>query len=253
MHNFTPLAILAIAASVTAYSDVSDFDIRDLDFDQADEELVIREARRLPSMSFKGIRFPSPRPSRTSLNPVSVGMNSGAPNSAPPLTQRDLDQLELYTRAVRGGRGGRGGGGGSEGGGGGGKGRNPRWRGVSPSGTDTVRAVGTALTAGASGVDSMINGVSNPAPAPAQKRDLSDLSDDDLIEIYTRGIRVARVGGALTSGATAIGNVGIGLNGFASAANLFRSNPRSKKRDLEDLLDDNVELFAREEFEDFDY
>lgn len=252
MHSFTPLAIFTVVASVTAYSDLSEFDIRDLEFDQADQELIIRNPRFL-STGLRGIR---PSILDSNLRGSDFSVIGSAADGSLPLTQRDLDRVELYARVARGVGGGR------AGGVGGGR-KTPNWGNRIETGSNVVGSTGAALS-GIADFGNMIQG-----KAPPKKRDLSSLSDDDLIEIHTRSARAGRGGGPaagaggssnksnwgnrIETGSNVVGSTGAALSGIADFGNMIRGSTPPKKRDLERLFEDDVELFVREEFENIDY
>ncbi|CAF9925042.1 MAG: hypothetical protein GOMPHAMPRED_003800 [Gomphillus americanus] len=108
-------------------------------------------------------------------------------------------------------------------------------------GSNTAGNVGTALT-GVADFGNMIRGGGNG------KRDLEfeELMARAAKGGAARGGNAASWGRRIERGSNAAGNVGTALTGVADFGNMIRGNG---KRDLEDLLFDDSELFAREEFE----
>ena len=89
-----------------------------------------------------------------------------------------------------------------------------------------------------------------------QRRSMDDLSDDELEFLVARGnaATAKKILKGANKGAEAAGNVGTALTGVSDFVGMIRGQGKSK-RDFEGYFDDDVEIFARSEFdfEDFDY
>ena len=233
MHTSKTVVFLAFAASISAYNWDTELDARDIDDYLTAQELVVRAAKGGRAGSWgrgaeRGVNAAGNV--GTALTGVADfgNMIRGNGNG-----KRDLEAAELFVRTARGG-GGRGGGARS--------GSAAQWGRRVERGSDAAGNVGTALN-GVADIGKMIKGQG--------KRDL-EFEELMARAAAARGGRAGSWGRGAERGANAAGNVGTALTGVADFGNMIRGNG---KRDLEDLLFDDSELFAREEFEfeDFEY